>query len=237
MLDDHKYIKTKQWDKNNFGFYSLSDNIYYKKELSKSGILISNTSKILEVGFGNGNFLGFCQNKGWSAIGVESNLALVEKANTAGFSAIHSSEILTLSNESFDFIFAFDVIEHLEPEELVGFLQTLYGLLKSNGIIFLRFPNGDSPLSMYIQNGDITHKNFIGSGKISQVAAACNLKLSTINSAAYPLYLGGMLKAPFRTLKFLIRAIGNFLINLMLVNGKHVYFLSENLSVSLIKLD
>jgi hypothetical protein len=56
--------------KNQFGFHSLSDRIYYEKELAKARLLVTNTSQILEIGFGNGNFLGFCRDKHWHVTGI-----------------------------------------------------------------------------------------------------------------------------------------------------------------------
>jgi len=210
------YIDWKNWASNKFGHYSNLENIYYKKELSKCGINPSE-SKILEIGFGNGSFIGWCKQNNYEIMGVETNELLIERCNKYGvkcFNSLNSEEILNL-NGYFSLIVGFNVLEHLEKVELSKFVYTISKLLMNDGLFIASFPNGDSPFGRINQNGDLTHESSIGRGTIEQLCSENNLELVNLRQPARPIIGGGLLNmiyilvsTPFRyALEYFIRLI------------------------------
>ena len=194
MADKLDYIEWKKWISEKFGHYNKMENVYYKKELSKCGINPSK-SKILEIGFGNGSFIGWCKQNNYEIMGVETNELLVDRCNKYGvrsFNSLKSQEILKL-NGYFSVIVGFNVLEHLEKTELSEFVLTVRNLLMKNGIFIASFPNGDSPFGRINQNGDLTHNSSIGRGTIEQLCSENNLELINLRQPARPLIGGGLL--------------------------------------------
>lgn len=203
------YISNKNWD-GDFALLSNYNRLYFKGELKRAGIRISNIFKVLEIGYGNGEFLRYVKNCGALIDGIEENPLLVSKAINAGFNAFHSSRINMLQDEYYDLIVAFDVIEHIGKDEILDFILLLKKKLKKGGIIILRFPNGDSPFSLVNQNGDITHKNYIGSLQIRYLSTAGHFSSVNILSQYQPLISRDL----FYTLGILIRYISVFFFNI-----------------------
>lgn len=187
MSSSHEqYIKYKNWDGGKFLKYTKVENAYFQKALSISGIKPKSLSDILEIGFGNGNFLGFASQHYNNVVGIEANPLLVEKATKNKISAFQSFN--ELNKQRFDLIVAFDVVEHLTLDELSNFFSEMAAHLADNGAIILRFPNGDSPFGRINQHGDITHKATIGRGKLKMLCEMSDLKLLKITDDLLPIF-------------------------------------------------
>ena len=125
---------------------------------------------MLEIGFGNGGLLAYCQARGYDVVGTEANAQLVQLAQSAGY-AVHDADFLErVAPDSVDLIIALDVIEHIDPAMTVAFMQACRRALKPNGQLVLRFPNGDSPFSVSNFNADVTHLNWISADKLRYYA-------------------------------------------------------------------
>lgn len=74
------------------------------------------------------------------------------------------------------------MLEHITSSDIINFVNSIKSKLKKDGHFLARFPNGDSPIGLRNQNGDITHVNTIGTEKIIQISRICNLEIH---------YLGG----------------------------------------------
>ena len=79
--DDEDYVTWKNWGQNNFGILSAKDSQYFSAEIKKTKQSFGPGSSVLEIGFGNGNFLQFAKSSGWNVCGVEINENLVKVAN------------------------------------------------------------------------------------------------------------------------------------------------------------
>lgn len=213
-MNDVSYETWKEWSVDSFGCLDGHLSNYYSAELEKCISRHEAKLRIMEVGFGNGSFLAFCRSRGYSVCGVDIIDELVRRAQDHGYEAY--CEISNLPNEaSYDLIFAFDVLEHIEAESLVGFLSELRTRLVPGGLLVLRFPNGDSPFARSYQYGDMTHKTVIGSGRIRHLAASAGFDVVYCGSPAvkltfqeYKFLMYRVLSWPFR---FLIERILNFL--------------------------
>ena len=136
--------------------------------------LSSPPTRVLEIGFGNGAFLGYCKNEGWTATGIETNETLLSRATSAGFPVFSSVEELP-GGLTFDLIAVFDVLEHLPIDHAEGLLSQLRDVLSPQGAILLRVPNGDSPFGRAYQHGDRTHVETYGSEKLQQLCVSLRL--------------------------------------------------------------
>ncbi len=177
------YSQWKGWDPVLFGNYNRRDGRYYGWHVKRAcgerpGLTV------LEIGFGNGAFMGWLKAAGHTVVGVESNPALVSSANAKGFQAFPTIESLP-QDARFDLIAAFDVAEHIEPAALPGFLAKLRAHCLPEGTLMLRFPNGDSPFGLLHQNGDLTHCNAIGRSKLMQAASMSGWRLHQIGDAPW----------------------------------------------------
>lgn len=181
------YCNWKNWDVQRFGKFTAQDAAYYEAELG-SRLGSSPKAVVLEIGFGNGAFLGWCKARGFDCSGVEQIPELISKAQEQGFKtyeSIHDS-LLRLRQGQFDCIVAFDVLEHIEQKELPGYFQRVAMLLKPGGYFIARFPNGDSPFGRMYQHGDLAHVATLGQFKIRQLATLAALHVVSIGRGATP---------------------------------------------------
>src|SRR5579872_5167424 len=116
MRDEYAgYRDWKHWQ--DFGKLSTVDARYFRRELRKLPPLSG--MRVLEVGFGNGNFLAFARDQGAEVCGTEMIPELAALATRAGFKVLGEQEVFADKGlaDSFDLVVAFDVIEHLDKEE------------------------------------------------------------------------------------------------------------------------
>jgi 2-polyprenyl-3-methyl-5-hydroxy-6-metoxy-1,4-benzoquinol methylase len=122
--------------------------------------------RILEMGFGDGAFLDWARNRGHSVIGSEIRPEAIEAAKARGHEVYQGVPAI----EPVDLIVALDVLEHLTIEQLLEFLATAEQLLKPDGSIVARFPNGSSPFFGHYQHGDATHQRPLTAALLQQIA-------------------------------------------------------------------
>lgn len=114
----------------------------YEYEIKKIKKIKQN-GKLLDVGTNMGFFLRKAKELGFETEGVEPSPSLSQIARDNWELKIHTSflEQADLPQNYYDIITLIDVFEHVtNPKEL---LQTSYGLLKKDGIIAIKVPNGD----------------------------------------------------------------------------------------------
>lgn len=181
------YEVAQGWLAENFSKFSSGEEDYFKAELLSLMPPASTGATVLDIGFGNGGFLGWAKSLGYAVTGLEVNEKLVSRAQSAGFTAAANfSEILASENCSFDVITAFDVLEHIRREDLVDFLRSVRAICSTDAVVVLRFPNGDNPFSLFMQNGDVTHQAWIGRGMLHQVAHLAGFDVAILRAPAIP---------------------------------------------------
>lgn len=198
------YQDWKQWQ--DFGSLPPSQARYFARELAMLGPLRG--QRILEIGFGNGSFLRFAQQRGGEVQGTEVIPELLQAARDAGFQVSESATLFrdARSAGSFDAVVAFDVIEHIGRDELPGFFAAVNGLLKPGGSFVARFPNGDSPFGRRYQHGDLTHKSVIGSGMVAHLAAMSGFQVQAVRNPRTE-YLGNPLLVAAQLLQRGLRSL------------------------------
>lgn len=146
---------------------------------------------VLEIGFGEGRFLDWARGYGCDSAGIETNSAYVASAALRGHRVVCGD---AASQENlggqFDFIVAFDVLEHLTLAQLVRTLQAVSRALKPEGVFLARFPNGASPFSNPYQHGDFTHVNVLSPARLTQLEPLVGLKVVSSADAIRVLGIG-----------------------------------------------
>lgn len=223
------YLEWKNWDSHQFGVLTKDDEVYFSAEIKKCKFDFPENSTVLEIGFGNGTFLRYAEKKAWRVSGIELNEHLIRNAKKQGFNVYNANSIKLLNENSFDLIVAFDVLEHIANDEILDYLSQIKRLLKPNGYFLARFPNGDSPFGLTNQNGDVTHVNFLGSGKIKYLITSLSVKLEFLGGQAEPFMLGPKSKLFGRAISITAKRIINYLINVIFFPSSHIAFCSFNL--------
>ena len=212
------YSSWKRWDKSEFGKPTGDEAAYCDAELGP--LVAPKHAHVLEIGFGNGGVLGWCRQRGYDCVGVESNPALVVKAREAGYEAFGSLEDVRnlCGNHAIDLAVAFDVLEHLSTSEILEVMRGIHILLKPEAVLIARFPNGDSPFGRAHQHADITHTTALGSGKAQWLASQSGFIVDRFKEPAVPLRGAGVLRICKRLSAKGIRWVFGWLIG-------HAYFL------------
>ncbi len=195
------YRDWKSWDVACFGV--IGDQAeYFRVELAKSGVRKLQGVRVMELGFGNGGFAAWAASCGMDYVGTEIDPELVRRARDRGLCAYLADEAFDklACKPKFEVCVAWDVLEHLERDQLVGFLRDLRLLLTAGGVLIARVPSGDSPFSAAIQNGDPTHAPPMGSGAIRYLAMQAGFTSVATRAAALPVRGSGVRAACRRLL-------------------------------------
>lgn len=191
------YSAWKDWSGERYAMFDAADAAYFASELARSGLTVMKDRRVLEIGFGNATFAGWAKHVGAIYSGTEVIPELVARGLSAGFD-MHLSDgpLLKLAkNDSLDLLWALDVFEHIEANELRAMLARARECLRTGGLIIARVPSGDSPFSRAIQHGDLTHRTILGSSAIQQLADEVNLQVVQIREPKY--VFGGLGVAAF----------------------------------------
>jgi 2-polyprenyl-3-methyl-5-hydroxy-6-metoxy-1,4-benzoquinol methylase len=111
------------------------------KQYMRNMVDRSKPMRVLDVGCGTGLNARMLRDMGHTVIGIDLSPVAIEKLRAAGFEG-HVCDVvegLPFDDESFDFIYASEVIEHLSDTE--RFLSELERVLKADGTLLLSTPN------------------------------------------------------------------------------------------------
>ncbi|MCK5110281.1 MAG: class I SAM-dependent methyltransferase [Arcobacteraceae bacterium] len=204
-MENENYEQWKDWDKNNFAITSNHERAYFNEILKSFNL--NDKINILEIGFGNGSFLGFANEQGWNVTGIEVIPELLKRAKDNGFEVFNNIEEITTDNQ-FDLIVMFDVLEHIEQDKIIYFFNLLSKYLDDKGSIILRVPNGTSPFGLSNQYGDVTHCTVVTDAKLNYWTKYSKLYVNYINGDIYPfIYKHNLKKAFSKILKHILHAI------------------------------
>lgn len=99
--------------------------------------------RLLDIGAATGFFMNIAQGKGFETTGIEVSEFVAEIGKEKGLDIFTNDDQLDkFSEEYFDVITMFDVLEHLEnPKET---LSKLYRVLKKGGLLVINTPDAES---------------------------------------------------------------------------------------------
>ena len=225
-------MKTKSWLDGEFFSFSDYEKAYFTALL---GNTISSHQNIIEIGFGNGNLLGWLsEQKNLSLHGIEKNKLLRQAARGKNIE-IYNNLNTVPSDKKFDVIVALDVIEHLNTNELIDCFKQFSRIIRQDGIVFLRFPNGDSPFGRINQNGDLTHLNAIGIGKLGMLCKLAGLTVWELKEEPMPLFGVGIKRGISHLLIVVFRKIFSIFFGAIFFQGNFLP-LGPNY-IAILKLD
>ena len=146
-------------------------NNYFRKFLPAN-----HDAKILDIGCGSGGFVYFLHQAGYhGAEGVDFSPEQVELARQLKIRGITCSDLtafLTDKRDAYDVVFARDVIEHFEKDEVMAILAAVHQALKPGGTFVVQVPNAESPMSGRLRYGDFTHENGFTRSSLNQIFTA-----------------------------------------------------------------
>ena len=180
-----EYADWKGWKPGDFGYCAAPTERYLAWHVNRAFAgAVPARMNVLEIGFGNGAFLGFCRKRGFEVTGVETDPDLVARAATAGFQAANDLGQAE-SASPFHLVFACDVLEHLDRPAIEDLFRRLPRLLADGGRVLIRVPNGDSPFGRRHQHGDITHVTTFGEFKFRQLAHASGMAVEAVGESPW----------------------------------------------------
>lgn len=226
--EQQAYLAWKTWESSAFGEYSPKDSIYYTAEIARTRAKFATSSSVLEIGFGNGAFLAWGRDQGWSMEGTEIISSLLEQAKSQSYDVYTPNEFFASGRRGYDLIVAFDVLEHIPPSAAEEFFISTYSCLSSDAFLILRFPNADSPFGLEAQHGDPTHLNPIGIGKIKYYATCAGYKIIYLGPEAQPLFSGSLGLSLRRLITLPIKVVYDALIRTVFLPGSGVSMSARN---------
>jgi len=138
------------------------ENNTFDRNLS-SMLPMSKKAKILEIGFGTGLFIKYLLLKGYKNIyGVElspEETKFVKKNVYKNVGCVkNTNDFLNKHKGEYDFIFMFDVLEHIPKDKTIDFLVKIRKSLKTEGSFIARVPNATNPFNINEFGTDFTHE-------------------------------------------------------------------------------
>ena len=153
--------------------------------------LFEGASDVLDVGCGRGEFLDLLRSSGVSARGIDLNDEMAAVSRERGLDATSGdalSYLLSLPDGALGGLFAAQVVEHLEPDYLMQFLDAAYHKLRPGSRIVLETINPAcwyAFFSSYIR--DITHVRPLHPDTLQYLVGASGFQKVTVRySAPYP---------------------------------------------------
>lgn len=135
-LDSHKYVGFED------RFRGSPDEI--RRRMHEYLPIFRNTTEVLDVGCGRGEFLELLRDEGVAARGIDLNAAMVEVCRGKGLAAETSDALAyvrQLPDSSLGGLFAAQVVEHLEPRYLMRLLDAAFDKLRPGAPIVLETIN------------------------------------------------------------------------------------------------
>ena len=153
--------------------------------------MFAGASDVLDVGCGRGEFLDLLRANGISARGVDLNDEMAAVCRERGLDATAGdalSYLLEQPDESLGGLFAAQVVEHLEPDYLMRFLEAAYHKLRPGSKIILETINAAcwyAFFSSYIR--DVTHVRPLHPDTLQYLVSASGFqKVSVRYTAPFP---------------------------------------------------
>jgi 2-polyprenyl-3-methyl-5-hydroxy-6-metoxy-1,4-benzoquinol methylase len=139
--------------------------------------LFASCSNVLDVGCGRGELLELLKTQGVAARGIDTNAAMVTRCRERGLDVEQADAIGYLERQpdgSLGGLTAIQVVEHLQPADLLRFLRLAYDKLRPGAPIVLETINAAcwaAFFDAYIR--DLTHARPMHPGTLEYYVRAC----------------------------------------------------------------
>jgi SAM-dependent methyltransferase len=152
----------------------------YYRFLYKSLLPADRNIAILDIGSGAGHFLYFLKKEGYrNLFGVDRSSDQTDVCRERTGIPVSNEDALTFlrrNSSSFDVITAHHVIEHQDPDRLLGFVGAMCDATKAGGRIIVTVPNAATPWASYHRYHDLTHKLIFADDSLLQLFACVGLE-------------------------------------------------------------
>jgi 2-polyprenyl-3-methyl-5-hydroxy-6-metoxy-1,4-benzoquinol methylase len=119
-------------------------------------------TKVLEIGCGEGYFLKYLSEKGYSdVLGIDLDIKALEHCKEMFASNVLCVDAVTFLkdiDDTYDAIVMNNVIEHFSKKELFTILTLIKKKLKIDGVFIAKTGNIENPLNLGLYLRDITHE-------------------------------------------------------------------------------
>jgi len=135
---------------------------------------VDHSAAILDIGCGSGKLLYLLRDLGYTNLtGIDLSPEQVEHARQQFPESTiiqgNALDLLEHLTSHYDLICAFDIIEHLNKDEIVSLLNLIYHALNPGGRLILQTPNAESPWFGSVAYGDFTHEWFFTPAGLQRV--------------------------------------------------------------------
>lgn len=104
---------------------------------------------VVDVGCGRGEFLSVLEEKGFTAVGIDMNADMVQRAKENGFTAVQNDALTYLretATSSVSAVTGFHIVEHIPFEALMQIFEECYRVVARKGFVLFETPNPHSLL-------------------------------------------------------------------------------------------
>jgi 2-polyprenyl-3-methyl-5-hydroxy-6-metoxy-1,4-benzoquinol methylase len=234
---DHQYAILK----GNVNTLTFSDprnhkNVENNINLYKNILPADKDAPILEIGFGEGWFIGICLSLGYSNIIVadfdaESKISNLDNSlsNNIKVLNIDNTIIETLNDQEtkFKFIHLSHVIEHIPKYDLIDLMVAIRGVLSDGACLLVRTPNMMSPAAPHLFYSTLGHEYGFSPNTIRDLINVSGYKAFEFKKVKYSGKSFKMLLGQF--LRFMLLKIKS--IEYRLLIGEHPISLDAELII------
>lgn len=172
-------------------------NVVWKEICKYIQKYISYESSVLDVGTGYGDFINNIKCRERYAIDIEAPALRSSTKKTR--IAVGSFQSLPFKNQALDVLFASNVLEHLDYEQMHNAIKESFRVLKKDGLILIISPNFKYCYKEYFD--DYTHKSIITDASIKDLLMSVGFEIVKV----VPRFLPFSTKRKLPISSFLIR--------------------------------
>jgi SAM-dependent methyltransferase len=114
-------------------------NFYLREDKKLISLIKKEKVNILDVGCGQGRYLIPLSKLGHNVFGIDINVAQVSKLRSMGYRVFTPSEFEEI-DIMFDYVIMSHIIEHINPDNLIDFLDKYLSKLKYGGELIIATP-------------------------------------------------------------------------------------------------
>jgi O-antigen chain-terminating methyltransferase len=144
-LLDQFYVQFEHWFRGTEEEITKRQSVYLPYFLDSP--LDSKKYPVIDIGCGNGEFVGVLEENGIKAIGLDLNKAMVDNVNKKGLTGIQGDALSYLSGlkpNSVKAITGFHIVEHIPFLDLVKIFTECYRVLAPGGFVLFETPNPEN---------------------------------------------------------------------------------------------
>jgi 2-polyprenyl-3-methyl-5-hydroxy-6-metoxy-1,4-benzoquinol methylase len=190
---------------------------YKNLVLKEHSDILNKNKKILDVGCGAGFLLNAleCEDyKNLTGVELDKNQYLEAKKHLK-FSKLFNQdciEFLNKTEERYDIIFLYDLLEHIPKEKIIRLLKLIYKSLNNKGVLVIKTPNADSPyFASRMRYGDFTHETSFNKESVETVLREAGFSNIICKSTKFPFSLKSLGVYP-------IRLLGNIILRIYMIS-------------------